>query len=69
VNQKIEGAIEIKPEELKRLTIGIPNDKAVTHELTITDSNSEILISVDISHNFFLPEVKLFALEMSKGVD
>jgi hypothetical protein len=69
MNQKIEGAIEIKPDELKKITIGIPNDKAVTQELTIVDTSNEILITVDISNSYFVPVVKLFSLELSKGVD
>jgi hypothetical protein len=67
--QKIEGAIEIKPDELKKITIGIPNDKAVTQELAIVDTSNEILITVDISNAYFVPVVKLFSLELSKGVD
>jgi hypothetical protein len=52
-----------------KITIGIPNDKAVTQELTIVDASNEILITVDISNAYFLPVVKLFSLEFSKGVD
>jgi hypothetical protein len=69
VNLKIESVIEIKPEESKKITIGIPNDKAVTQELTIVDTSNEILITVDISNAFFVPVVKIFSLELSKGVD
>jgi hypothetical protein len=69
MNQKIEGAIEIKPDELKKIIIGIPNDKAATQELTIVDTKNEILITVDISNAYFVPVLKLFSLELSKGVD